>query len=110
LAEAAEYFAQPLRYGLTTSGGILGGGFPGYNLYRTKHGWLALAALEPHFWQKLGQELGLVSPTQDQLQNIFLTSTAREWETWGAERDLPLAAVWDATITSAPSATPHPDG
>ena len=38
LADAAEPFAEPLRQGLTTPGGPLGGGLPGYNLYETKDG------------------------------------------------------------------------
>src|SRR5262249_4998726 len=59
LARAAEEFAEPLRQGLTTPGGILGGALPGYNLYRAREGWVALAALEPHFWHKLGAALEL---------------------------------------------------
>jgi crotonobetainyl-CoA:carnitine CoA-transferase CaiB-like acyl-CoA transferase len=93
LARAAEWFAEPLRQGLTKEGGILGGGLPGYNLYRAKEGWVALAALEPHFWRKLVEELNLVSAGPEQLQSIFLTRTAQEWETWGAEQDLPIAAL-----------------
>jgi alpha-methylacyl-CoA racemase len=93
LAQAAERFAEPLRQGLTAFGGILGGALPGYNLYRARDGWVALAALEPHFWRKLSAELGLPSPDRQQLQMIFLTRTAVEWEAWGVQRDLPLGAV-----------------
>ncbi len=99
LAEAAGAFADPLRYGLTLAGGILGGAFPGYNLYRTGEGWLAVGALEPHFWRRLGSELGLEAgaggPGREQLERVFLTETARHWEEWGAARDLPLRAVRD---------------
>ncbi len=99
LAEAADAFADPLRYGLTLAGGILGGVFPGYNLYRTGEGWLAVGALEPHFWRRLGSELGLEAgaggPGREQLERVFLTETARHWEEWGAARDLPLRAVRD---------------
>jgi crotonobetainyl-CoA:carnitine CoA-transferase CaiB-like acyl-CoA transferase len=66
-------------------------------LYRAQEGWVALAALEPHFWRKLNLELGLSSPDQEQLQATFLTRTALEWEAWGIQRDLPLAAVRDAS-------------
>jgi alpha-methylacyl-CoA racemase len=93
LAKAAEDFAEPLRQGLTAPEGLLGGAFAGYNIYRAREGWVALAALEPHFWRKLSAELGLPSPEREQLQEAFLSRTASEWETWGAERDLPLAAV-----------------
>jgi crotonobetainyl-CoA:carnitine CoA-transferase CaiB-like acyl-CoA transferase len=96
LARAAEHFAEPLRQGLTTSGGLLGGNLPGYNLYRARDGWVALATLEPHFWRKLSLELGLSCADREQLQAVFLTRTALEWEEWGIQRDLPLAAVREA--------------
>jgi crotonobetainyl-CoA:carnitine CoA-transferase CaiB-like acyl-CoA transferase len=82
-----------LRYHLTSPGAVLGGGLPGYNLYQTADGWVALAALEPHFWQRVLQALGLESATADDLAQIFAGRTAREWETWAEERDIPLAAV-----------------
>jgi crotonobetainyl-CoA:carnitine CoA-transferase CaiB-like acyl-CoA transferase len=93
LGRAAEFFAEPLRHGLTSPGGPLGGGLPGYNLYRAKEGWIAVAALERHFVTKLLRELGLTDETAAALQSAFLTRSAAEWETWGAERDLPIAAV-----------------
>ncbi len=95
LSECAEYFAETLRQGLTVSGGLLGGGLPQYNLYRAKEGWIAIAALEPHFWRNLTRELGFSKPdvSYDELQEIFLTKSALEWETWAESRDLPLAAV-----------------
>jgi crotonobetainyl-CoA:carnitine CoA-transferase CaiB-like acyl-CoA transferase len=96
LAEAAERFAQPLNEGLTIPGGVLGGGFAGYNLYRTRDGWIAVGALEPHFRQKLANELGLASLDREQLQELFMTRTGREWESWGNERDLPLVALRDS--------------
>jgi crotonobetainyl-CoA:carnitine CoA-transferase CaiB-like acyl-CoA transferase len=95
LAQAADFFAETWRHGLTVPGGSLGGGLPGYNLYRTQDGWIAVAALEPHFWENLGRALGLSSPGYDQLQTMFLTRTAAEWEAWGTEHDLPIAAVHD---------------
>jgi crotonobetainyl-CoA:carnitine CoA-transferase CaiB-like acyl-CoA transferase len=93
LAQAAAVFAEPLRHGLTTPGGPLGGGLPGYNLYQTRQGWLALAALEPHFLSKLAKELGLASPGREELQRAFLTRTAAEWEAWAVGLDLPIVAV-----------------
>lgn len=102
LAEAAEWFVEPLRRGLTGPGEILGGGFSGYQIYRARVGWVALAALEPHFWRKLNTELGLTAADRQQLQEVFLTRTAQEWETWGNERDLPLAAVRDPPVDMEP--------
>ena len=102
LAKAADWFAEALRQGLTGPGELLGGGFPGYQLYRTLEGWVALAALEPHFWRRLNAELGLVTADRQQLEQIFLTRTAREWEMWASERDLPLAAVRDLPLVEEP--------
>ena len=94
LSEAASSFAGPLRWGLTAPGGVLGGGFPGYGLYRAREGHVALAALEGHFWERLLRELG--TDDRRELERIFRTRTADQWEKWATERDLPLAAVRDA--------------
>jgi crotonobetainyl-CoA:carnitine CoA-transferase CaiB-like acyl-CoA transferase len=98
LSEGVEVFTEPLRHGLTTTDGILGGGFAGYNLYQTRDGWVALAALEPHFWQRFREELGLTQATVAvaSLQSIFMTRTADEWEAWANALDLPLVAVRDS--------------
>ena len=95
LSEAARSFAGPLRWGLTAPGGVLGGDFPGYGLYRAREGHVALAALEGHFWERLLRELEVKGDRQD-LQRIFETRTAEQWEEWAVERDLPLAAVRNA--------------
>lgn len=97
LSEAAAFFAEPLRYGITKPGAHLGGGFPGYNLYPAREGWLALAALEQHFWERLLLELGLENEaTREDLEGVFLQKPAEEWERWARERDLPLATLRDA--------------
>jgi crotonobetainyl-CoA:carnitine CoA-transferase CaiB-like acyl-CoA transferase len=98
LARAAEWFAGPLRQGLTAPGGALGGGLPVYQLYRAREGWIAVAALEPHFQRRLVGELGLTSASGEEFQRVFLTSTAQEWELWGAQRDVPIAAVRDHPV------------
>src|SRR5205809_4462067 len=93
LAEVAATFAAPLHHGLTAAGGHLGGGFAGYRLYPAREGWIAVAALEPHFWCRLTEELEAADAQE--LARVFLTQTARYWEAWGAARDLPLVAVHD---------------
>jgi alpha-methylacyl-CoA racemase len=93
LSEAAAFFAEPLRYGITKPGALLGGGFPGYGLYEAMDGWVAVAALEAHFWESLLLELGLEEATREDLEGVFLRRTAEEWERWATERDLPLKAV-----------------
>jgi crotonobetainyl-CoA:carnitine CoA-transferase CaiB-like acyl-CoA transferase len=93
LAQAAAWFAEPLRQGLTAPGGVLGGGFGGYRIYQTAQGWIAVAALEPHFQQDLASELGIAGLQPHELQRLFLTRTADEWVAWARPRDLPLAKV-----------------
>jgi crotonobetainyl-CoA:carnitine CoA-transferase CaiB-like acyl-CoA transferase len=93
LAGAARKFAAPISRGLTVPDGILGGGFPGYNLYRAREGWIAVAALEPHFWQRLADELRITSPTREELQTVFLERSPQDWESWARERDLPIVRV-----------------
>jgi alpha-methylacyl-CoA racemase len=95
LSDAARSFAGPLRQGLTAPGGVLGGSFAGYGLYRAQRNYVALAALEEHFWERLLGEFGIDGDDRGDLERIFETRTAEQWEEWAAERDLPLAAVKD---------------
>jgi alpha-methylacyl-CoA racemase len=93
LFEAAAFFAEPLRHGITKPGAHLGGGFPGYGLYEARDGWVAVAALEAHFWERLLLELGLEEATREDLEGVFRRETAEAWEIWAEKRDLPLAAL-----------------
>jgi crotonobetainyl-CoA:carnitine CoA-transferase CaiB-like acyl-CoA transferase len=111
LADAVRFFAEPLRRGLTAPGGLLGGGVPGYGLYRSSDGWIAVAALERRFADRLAAELGLREPGREELQRAFLGRTAGEWERWAAARDLPLAAVVGAAAgDAAAGSTPAGEG
>ena len=87
---------MPLKAGLTSSGGLLGGAYPLYGFYRANDGWIAIAALEPHFAERLLRELGLNKPDRTALERIFLQRKAASWEEWAAELDLPLVAVQEA--------------
>ena len=71
---------------------MLGGAFPGYGLYRARSGWVAVAALEEGFRDRLAASLG-VPLDRDALERAFRARTAEEWEEWGRARDLPIAAV-----------------
>jgi crotonobetainyl-CoA:carnitine CoA-transferase CaiB-like acyl-CoA transferase len=93
LYECARDLAAPVRAGLTIPGGLLGGGYPLYGFYQASDGWIAIAALEPHFAQRLLSELNLEKPDRAELERIFLGRSAAAWESWAAERDLPLVAV-----------------
>jgi crotonobetainyl-CoA:carnitine CoA-transferase CaiB-like acyl-CoA transferase len=93
LAQAAGIFAAPLAHGLTAPGGLLNGALPGYQLYRAQHGWIAIAALEPRFRERLQRELDLSHDKPDDWPRVFLSRSAQEWESWAKERELPLVAV-----------------
>ncbi|HEV2388380.1 MAG TPA: CaiB/BaiF CoA-transferase family protein [Candidatus Acidoferrales bacterium] len=93
IADTARAFAAPLRHRLTAPGGLLGGGSACYNLYPASDGWVAVAALEPRFWQRLRDELKIPSGGRARLAAAFRARTARQWERWAFERDLPIAAV-----------------
>ena len=93
LFECAQELAQPLGAGLTTPGGGLGGGSPFYGVYRTSDGWVAIAALEPHFAQRLLVEMDLKSPDRSAMEQIFGRQPSASWEQWAADRGLPLAVV-----------------
>ena len=114
LADGAHDFAGPLRLGLTTSSGVLGGTNPFYSIYQTKNGLLALAALEEKFWRRLLQLLPSESNATDVsvahcgrvqalgassaemrglLEQQFLRRSADEWEQWGRANDVPMAVV-----------------
>ncbi len=95
IAEAVDFFTLPLRYGLTLPGGPLAGAVPYYNIYPTREGWLAVAALEPRFWNRLKTLLSVDAGTYEEMQALFLTRTAQHWEDWASENHLPIAALRD---------------
>ena len=93
IASALDFYTLPLRHGMTVEGGYLGGALPNYNLYPTRSGWLAVAALEPQFWARLRELLNLTAGTYDELKAALSARTAAEWEAWAAEHRLPLGEV-----------------
>ena len=93
IADAAAALAQPLHQGLTRPGALLGGGNPAYNLYAARGGWIAVAALEPHFEKKLGDKFALGRLTVESLRTLFASHDAEYWEEWGRRNDLPIVAV-----------------
>lgn len=93
LYDCAEELSAPVKAGLTNRGGILGGGSPFYGVYQTNEGWVAIAALEPHFAQRLVSELKIAQPDHAAFERAFRARSASEWEKWAAERDLPVVRV-----------------
>ena len=56
---------------MTAADGPLGGGDPFYGIYESADGWVALAALEPHFRTRVVAELGIPAGTADALAEAF---------------------------------------
>jgi crotonobetainyl-CoA:carnitine CoA-transferase CaiB-like acyl-CoA transferase len=100
LADAVKALAMPLEEGLTARGAMLGGGIAGYNLYPAKRGWIALAALEPHFGERLAQSFALKQLDHDSLAELFAAHDSDYWEAWARRNDVPLAAVREPRSTS----------
>jgi alpha-methylacyl-CoA racemase len=93
LADAAEWLALPRAYGLTTPGALVGGNFSGYHVYPAKRGWVAVAALEPHFAAALAEAFQLDRLSIDRVAARFATEDAEHWEAWARPRDLPIVAL-----------------
>jgi crotonobetainyl-CoA:carnitine CoA-transferase CaiB-like acyl-CoA transferase len=91
LSTAAEAMAEPLRYETTLPGANLGGGVPEYNLYAAGDGWIAVAALEPHFKARMEAALGISN--SDEYRQVFATRGAADWQAWGQAQDVPIVAV-----------------
>ena len=82
----------PHRHGLTAPGGLLAGTHPGYNFYRASDGWIALAALEPHFAARV-QTASQTAFTVESLNRFFSQQSTQYWQRWASEHDIPLAVV-----------------
>jgi crotonobetainyl-CoA:carnitine CoA-transferase CaiB-like acyl-CoA transferase len=95
LAGALDDMLAPWRFGLTKPSGPLGGENPFYRLYQARDGWIAVAALEAHFAERLATALQLEEVSIAAFSAVFATRSALEWEAWATERDLPLAVVRD---------------
>lgn len=90
LSQAAAFMALPLTHGLTGPGQLLGGGDPCYDVYETSDGSVALAALEPHFRERVEKVAGTTA--RDGLREHFLAHPTAYWVEWAAEHDIPLSA------------------
>jgi crotonobetainyl-CoA:carnitine CoA-transferase CaiB-like acyl-CoA transferase len=93
IADGAAALTDAVRHGLTTHDGPLGGALPYYNVYQTADGWIALAALEPHFQTRLRDVLQVDPDDRDALAARFMQYTSEYWEAAAAEHDLPIATV-----------------
>lgn len=104
LAQAAQWLALPRDWGMTTPGGDVGGAHAGYRMYRCIDGWVALAALEPHFAQRIAQVAGLSqrdgslasmhdSGAHAALERFFAAHRCEQLAVMAAQSDIPLHVI-----------------
>ncbi|MDR3580117.1 MAG: CoA transferase [Oryzomonas sp.] len=91
LSEAVAAFAEPLQFGCTLPGASLGGGIPEYNIYKTMDGWVAVAALETHFKNRLEDALHVGTP--EEYRDAFAGQSSAYWQEWGKQLDVPIETV-----------------
>lgn len=68
LSDAAHWLAQPRQWGLTLPHSDVGGAHAGYRVYPCLDGRVAVAALEPHFAQRLCQVAGLAPDSAERIR------------------------------------------
>ena len=87
--------------------GMLGGGLPCYNVYRTRDGrWMAVGALERKFWEALCDILGCqelkgmhmvygeeAKPVRERIAAAFASRTQREWSEVFARADCCVSPI-----------------
>ncbi len=101
LNAAADWLALPRTWGLTQPQGAVGGAHAGYRVYPCVDGRVAVAALEPHFAQRLCEAAGIASGdmlaarTHDEIAAWLASSTRAELDAVAAARDIPLHTLAD---------------
>lgn len=98
LRDALDTATALVRHGLTLPDGLLGGAFPAYRVYECRTGRVAVAALEPHFRERLYGALRL--PMDSDLTGVMRTRTAAGWQRWARRHDLPIVPVAEPEVTA----------
>ncbi|WP_039048946.1 CoA transferase [Comamonas thiooxydans] len=102
LAQAAQWLALPWHWGLTQPSGDVGGAHAGYRIYPCADGIVAVAALEPHFAQRLceaadlpfGHPADMRKPEIHQGVARFLAArSCTQLTQLAQEKDIPLHAL-----------------
>jgi crotonobetainyl-CoA:carnitine CoA-transferase CaiB-like acyl-CoA transferase len=103
LSTAAAWLALPRQWQMTTPKGAVGGAHAGYRIYPCKNGRVAVAALEPHFAQRLCEAAGvkITHPVKDLFRpavhraiEVFVAGkTRKELDTLAEARDIPLLTL-----------------
>jgi crotonobetainyl-CoA:carnitine CoA-transferase CaiB-like acyl-CoA transferase len=92
LEEAAARAGDAVQYGLLGDGAILGGAFPGYGIYECADGYVALGAIEPHFFMRTLEAFG-ADGTHEGMRRAFASRTAAELKNIATKADIPLNEV-----------------
>ena len=92
LAAIAHELGESLRLGVSGPDGVLGGALPTYDIYATADGYIALAALEPHFQSRLADALD-VEVSHADLARAFAAHPCAYWKDWADRVGVPLAIV-----------------
>lgn len=92
LEEAAARAGDAVRYRLMGDGAVLGGAFPGYGVYACADGWIAIGAIEPHFFTRTLAAFE-ADGTHEGMRSAFADKTIAELEAIAAEHDIPLNGV-----------------
>lgn len=103
LLQAAQWLGIPRRWGMTTPEGVTGGAHAGYRIYACQDGRVAIAALEPHFAQRLWAQVSpssavpaMDSPTTQQAIAAFCAShSCAQLDALALQYDLPLVTMTD---------------
>lgn len=92
LEDAAAVAGGAVKHGLMGDGAVLGGAFPGYGIYESADGYIALGAVEPHFFMR-ALDVFSADGTHEAFQKAFKDKTTAELEAIAANNDIPLNAV-----------------
>lgn len=106
LAQAAQWLALPRQWQMSTPEGDVGGAHAGYRMYRCADGWIALAALEPHFAQRLCHAVGIdgdhsslhslrAAPVHRAMEAFFQHRSCAQITAMATQSDIPLQATPD---------------
>jgi alpha-methylacyl-CoA racemase len=90
LEAAARLAGRAVHHGLMGAGTPLGGAKPEYGIYATADGYMALAALEPHFAARVHQHLGTTSA---EIAETLAAQPTNHWEVLTSQLDIPLVRL-----------------
>ncbi len=80
LGQAAQWMAQPRTdYAMFGAQSAVGGSHVGYRVYRCADGYVALAALEPHFFMRLAQQVGFDATATNAMTNEANAQAIQAW-------------------------------